>query len=251
MYVARLAFAVAMFAAGSILLSGPCPAGQLDDLLKGVQKAAGGTGSGGAGLSDAKIVDGLKQALEVGTSNAVGAVSRLDGYYRNPDIKILLPEKVKKVEGVLRGVGYGDQIDAFEQSMNRAAEKAAPEAKAFFVDAIRQMSFDDARKILNGGDNSATLFFQEKTRGKLFEKFKPIVHDSMAAVGVTKYYQDLADKVRGIPFAGDMSLDLDKYVTDKSLDGLFRMVAAEEAKIRKDPAARVTDLLKEVFGGKK
>lgn len=215
------------------------------DLLKNIQSAGGGESSG---LSNSTIVDGLKQALEVGTGNAVSSVSKVNGYYTNPDIKILLPQKVRKVESILRGVGYGETIDEFEESMNRAAEKAAPLAKEYFVDAIKQMTFDDARKILNGGDNAATLYFEEKMRGKLFTAFEPIVHDKMSEVGVTRYYQDLESKVSNIPFAGDLNFDLDKYVTNKSLDGLFTMVAEEEAKIRKDPAARVTDLLKKVFG---
>jgi hypothetical protein len=217
----------------------------LSDFLKSIQKTTGGESSG---LSNSTIVDGLKEALEVGTGNAVSSVSKLNGYYKNPDIKILLPENVRKVESLLRGVGYGETIDEFEESMNRAAEKAAPQAKEYFVDAIKQMSFDDARKILNGGDNAATLYFEEKTRANLFTAFEPIVHDKMSEVGVTRYYQDLESKVSNIPFAGDLNFDLDKYVTNKSLDGLFTMVAAEEARIRKDPAARVTDLLKKVFG---
>ena len=217
----------------------------LNDYLQSIQKATGGESSG---LSNSTIVDGLKQALQVGTGDAVSTVSKVNGYYKNPDIKILLPQNVRKVESLLRGVGYGDTIDAFEESMNRAAEKAAPQAKEYFVDAIKEMTFDDARKILNGGDNAATLYFEEKTRGKLFTAFEPIVHDKMAEVGVTRYYQDLNSRVKNIPFAGDLNFDLDKYVTNKSLDGLFTMVAQEEAKIRKDPAARVTDLLKKVFG---
>ena len=217
----------------------------LSDYLKSIQKATGGES---AGLSNSTIVDGLKQALDVSTGNAVSTVSKVNGYYKNPDIKILLPENVRKVESLLRGVGYGDTIDAFEESMNRAAEKAAPQAKEYFVDAIKEMTFDDARKILNGGDNSATLYFEEKTRSKLFTAFEPIVHEKMSEVGVTRYYQDLNSSVKNIPFAGDLNLDLDKYVTNKSLDGLFTMVAEEEAKIRKDPTARVTDLLKKVFG---
>lgn len=238
---------ISVLMAPVFLLCAESAAGQLDDFLKKAQKIVGTT-SGSEGLSDTKIIDGLKEALEVGTGNAVETVSKLDGYYKNPDIKILLPENVKKVESILRGVGYGDKIDVFEESMNRAAEKAAPEAKAQFLGAIKQITFEDARKILNGGDNAATLYFEDKTRRKLSETFKPIVHDSMSQVGVTKYYQDLGVKVKSIPFAGDLSLDLDQYVTGKSLDGLFYKVAQEEAKIRKDPAARVTDLLQEVFG---
>jgi hypothetical protein len=217
------------------------------DILKSVKEAAGV----GGGLSQSKIVEGLKEALEIGTGNAVGLVSKLNGYYKNSNIKIPLPGAVQKVEKILRGVGYGSQVDAFELSMNQAAEKAAPEAKALFVDTIKQMSFDDARKILDGKDNAATLYFKDKTWDRLYEKFEPIVNSTMSQVGVTSYYQELDKKVRSIPFADSMSFDLDKYVTDGALDGLFYMVEQEERKIRQDPAARVTDLLKDVFGGKR
>ena len=133
--------------------------------------------------------------------------------------------------------------------MNRAAESAAPEAKSLFWDSIKQMTFSDAKKILDGRENEATLYFKDKTWDRLQGIFKPIVHNAMAGVGVTKSYQDLETKVRSIPFADRISsFDLDQYVTDKALDGLFLMLADEEAKIRKDPAARVTDLLKKVFG---
>jgi hypothetical protein len=215
----------------------------LQDMLEDAKKAVGLGGE----LSEAKIIEGLKEALEIGTSNAVKLVSKVDGYYGNPQIKIPLPDSVKKVEKALRAVGYGSKVDAFELSMNRAAEKAAPEAKALFVDSVKQMSFEDARKILDGRDNEATLYFEDKTRGKLTEIFKPIVHASMSQVGVTRQYQALDAKVRTIPFTESLSFDLDQYVTDGALDGLFLMLAEEERKIRQDPAARVTDLLKEVF----
>jgi len=214
------------------------------EFFKGVKEAVGLGGE----ISESKIIEGLKEALEIGTDNAVKLVSKADGYYKNPEIKIPLPGAVKKVEQVLRTVGYGDKVDAFEMSMNRAAEKAAPEAKALFWDTIKKMSFSDARKILDGRENEATLYLEEKTRDRLGEKFSPIVHKTMSTVGVTRYYQELDAKVRSIPFAGSLSFDLDKYVTDKGLDGLFLMLAEEERKIREDPAARVTDLLKEVFG---
>ena len=214
------------------------------DILEGVKKAVGLGGE----LSESKIIEGLKEALEIGTDNAVKLVSKTDGYYKNSKIKIPLPGAVKKVEKVLRAVGYGEKVDAFEMSMNRAAEKAAPEAKALFWDTIKKMSFTDARKILEGRENEATLYFEEKTRDRLTETFTPIVHGAMSTVGVTRYYQELDAKLRSVPFADRMSFDLDKYVTDKGLDGLFLMLAEEERKIREDPAARVTDLLKEVFG---
>ena len=217
------------------------------DILKGVKKAVG---LGGGGLSEDKIVQGLKEALQIGTGNAVKIVSRADGYYKNPKIKIPLPGAVKKVEKVLRGVGYGAHVDAFELSMNRAAEQAAPEAKAIFWDTIKKMSFADARKILEGKEDEATTYFKEKTQDRLGETFKPIIHKAMSKVGVTSYYQNLEDKVRSLPFAGSLNLDLEQYVNGRALDGLFLMLAEEERKIRQDPAARVTDLLKEVFGKK-
>ncbi len=152
------------------------------------------------------------------------------------------------MEKLLRTAGYGPQVDAFDLSMNRAAEQAATEAKPIFWDAIKQMTFDDARRILDGKDNEATLYFRDKTENRLKEIFKPIVHKTMSRVGVTRRYQELDGAVRSIPFAGNLSFDLDQYVTDGALDGLFLMLAEEERKIRQDPAARVTDLLKEVFG---
>ena len=175
-------------------------------------------------------------------------VSKVNGYYKNPKIKIPLPKAVRKVEKVLRAVGYGPQVDAFELSMNRAAEKAAPKAKAMFWDAIKQMTFSDARKILKGRDNEATLYFKDRTSHKLSQLFKPIVHKAMSTVGVTRKYQELDAKVRSMPLGKDVSFDLDEYVTNGALEGLFYMLAKEERKIRKDPAARVTKLLKEVFG---
>jgi hypothetical protein len=200
------------------------------------------------GLTESEIIKGLKEALEIGTSNATGIVSKLDGYYKNPNIKIPLPEDVQKVEKILRATGFGQKVDDFELSMNRAAERAAPEAKSIFWDAIKQMKFEDARKILNGRDNEATLYFKDKTSHRLQEIFKPITHQAMSEVGVTRSYQAIDDKVKTIPFADRLSFDLDQYVTDKALDGLFFMLAAEEKKIRENPAARVTDLLKKVFG---
>lgn len=219
---------------------------QWGDVLKDAQKTLGGRG----GPSDSKIVDGLKEALQIGTGNAVQAGSKVGGYYNNPKIKIPLPGSVQKVEKLVRAAGYGTQMDAFVLSMNQAAEKAAPEAKGIFWDSIKQMSVTDARKILDGPENGATLYFKDKTYGRLSEIFKPIVHTSMSQVGVTEKYQELDGKMAGIPLVGSKRFDLDQYVNDKALDGLFLLLAEEEKKIRQDPAARVTDLLKEVFGKK-
>jgi hypothetical protein len=218
----------------------------VQDFFKKAMEAVGGDKS----LTNDEIVKGLKEALQVGTGNAVSTVSKTDGYLKNPQIKIPLPENVQKVEKLLRATGFGGQVDEFELSMNRAAERAAPEAKNIFWDAIKQMTFTDARKILDGQDNAATLYFKDKTSGRLQEIFKPITHQAMSEVGTTRYYQSIDDKIKTIPFADQMSFDLDQYVTDKALGGLFFMLAEEEKKIRRDPAARVSDLLKKVFGSK-
>jgi hypothetical protein len=217
-------------------------AGLLDGIIKGVG------GASNAGTDDSTIAAGLKEALSTGTENAVNTVSQADGYFGNQMIKILMPEKIRMVADVLSKVGYQKEVDDFVLSMNRAAEKAAPKAAAFFGDAIREMTFDDARKILNGGDTSATEFFKTKTHDKLYDAFKPIISSSMDDVGATRSYKDMMSKYETVPFMNKTSMDLDHYVTNKSLDGLFYMVGQEEKKIRTDPAARATDLLKTVFG---
>jgi len=217
---------------------------QVDNLLKGVKLPAK------QGSSDqTTIASGLKEALTVGTGNAVTSVSKTDGYFGNKMIKILMPEKIQTAANALGKLGYEKQVDDFVLSMNRAAEKAAPKAKEIFVDAIKQMTIDDAKKILNGGNTAATDYFKSKTSKKIFETFKPIVSSSMNEVGVTKAYNDMMGKyTSSVPFSKKESLDLNTYVTNKASDGLFYMVGQEEKKIRTDPAARVTDLLKNVFG---
>ena len=204
----------------------------------------------GSGLGNDEIARGLKEALTIGSGNAVDNVSAVGGYLSNPEIKIPLPESVRKFEKALRMVGYGHKLDAFEISMNRAAEAAAPEAKELFWDAVKQMQFEDAKNILNGRDNEATLYFKDKTYGRLQEIFKPIISDSMGQVGVTRQFQDINNRLAQLPLTDRLVFDLDQYVTDKGLDGLFRMLAIEEKKIRQDPAARVTDLLKKVFSNR-
>jgi hypothetical protein len=225
-----------------ILLSALPASAQLDKMLKTLE------GGEKSGLSDAKIGSGLKEALKVGTENAVNLTGKIDGYFLNQAIKILMPEKLKFFEKGLRAVGYGPQVDDFVLSMNRAAEKAAPAAKQIFWDAVGEMTFDDARKILSGSDTAATEYFKDKTTDRLTATFKPIVDKSMNEVGVTRQYNELVARYESIPFVKKESFDLDQYVVTKALGGLFYMVGEEEKKIRKNPAARTTDLLKEVFG---
>jgi len=225
-------------------------AGWMDDIgsLIGGGKVPGVPG---AGMDDAKVVSGLKEALSVGTANTVAVTSRVDGYFANQAIRILMPEKVRKVADVLGKVGYQKEVDDFVLSMNRAAEKAAPRAKTYFVDAIREMTFEDARKILGGGETAATDYFRGKTQKKLYDDFRPAVSASMDEVGVTRSYKKMVGRYAALPMVGRAeSVDLDHHVTTKALDGLFLVLGQEEKRIRTDPAARVTDLLRDVFGSK-
>ena len=203
--------------------------------------------SGSEGLDNADIIAGLKEALEIGTAQAVQLAGQEGGYFDHPEIKIPLPEAMAQTEALVRTAGMGDQLDAFVLSMNRAAEQAAPEAQSIFWEAIKEMEFDDAQRILNGRDNEATLYFQDKTTDELTAVFKPLVHQAMESVGVTRQYQSLEATASAIPFLSDWVVDLDDYVTGQALEGLFFLVAEEEARIRQDPAARVTELLQKVF----
>jgi hypothetical protein len=202
----------------------------------------------GAGLDEGTIASGLKDALSVGTKNAVGFLSSLNGYFGNQAVKILLPENIRKATELAGKMGFQKQVDDFILSMNRAAEKAAPKAVSYFSDAIKGMSVQDARKILSGGDTAATEYFKSKTSSKLYDEFKPSISQSMNQVGVTHAYNAMMGKVPSTPFTKPESVDLDHYVTTKALDGLFYMVGQEEKKIRMNPAAQTTELLKKVFG---
>jgi hypothetical protein len=224
-----------------ILLTALPASAQFDRIFKGL-----GIGEK-SGLSDAKIGSGLKEALKIGTENAVGLTGKTDGYFLNQAIKILMPEKLRTLEKGLRAVGYGPQVDEFVLSMNRAAERAAPAAKQIFWDAIGEMTFEDVRKIWSGNETAATDYFKEKTTDKLTAAFRPVVDKAMNEVGVTRQYKELVGKYESIPFVKKETFDIDGYVVSKALDGLFHMVGEEERKIRTNPQARVTDLLKEVF----
>lgn len=233
-----------------LLLLSPCQAGFFDDLSRTLLPPAQ---QGGSTLDNTTMVKGLKEALATGTERAVNTVSRPDGYFGNQLIKILLPERLQQAANLLGKLGYQQQVDELVLSMNRAAEKAAPQAASFFGDAIRQMTLEDAKALLQGGDTAATTFFEEKTRSRLFEAFKPSVTASMDTVGTARAYKEMIGTYEALPLAalaGKPALDLDSYVTNQALDGLFAMVAAEEKKIRTNPAARTTDLLRTVFGSK-
>lgn len=203
-----------------------------------------------AKLSTADISLGLKDALKVGVKNAVFDLGRDGGYLQNPQVKIPLPKNLQKIEKTLRFAGQGKKVDEFVEAMNRAAEKAVPVAIDIFTDAILQMTFNDARQILfSGQDDAATQFFRRTSGENLRIKFRPIVEDFTAKVGVTQKYKQMIGKNNLFgAIVGKDAQDLDGYVTEKALDGLFLMVANEERKIRRDPLGRTTSILRKVFG---
>jgi hypothetical protein len=215
-------------------------AGFFDDLLDHV--------AGSKEPDEDTLAAGLREALEIGTRNAVNSVSREDGYFGNLSIRIPVPEELNKTEKLLRKVGMGDRVDEFILGMNRAAEAAAPQALDIFVKAVAGMTVVDAYGIVKGGQTAGTEYFREKTADDLTELFRPVIRDSMARVGAVKSYRRMMAKYNSLPLVKKVDVDLEGYVTEKSLDGLFFTVGEEEKKIRQDPAARVTELLRKVFG---
>jgi Protein of unknown function (DUF4197) len=201
-------------------------------------------------LTTAEVGDGLKEALIKGISNGSDLVSQLDGYFKNPEIKIPFPPEVKKVEDRLRQLGMGNEVDRFVMTLNRGAEDAAKEAKPIFINAIRQMTIEDAWSILKGQPNAATDYLKRTTSAQLREKFKPVVQNSLTKVNATKYYGEVVTRYNQIPLVEKVNPDLVGYATDKAIDGLFLMIAKEEKAIRENPLERTTELLKKVFGYK-
>lgn len=195
-----------------------------------------------------KIAAGLKEALRVGTDNSVQLTGRLDGFYKNPQIKIPLPVQFQKIEKFLRRFGLEEQVDEFILSLNRAAEQAAPAARDIFWNAIKEMTFDDAIAIFKGSDMAATDYFKAKTSEELIKAFTPVVSRATEEAEVTKIYKELTHEIQKIKLLNLETVDIDEYVVTKTLDGLFYVLGEEEKKIRKDPEARVTELLKDVFG---
>jgi hypothetical protein len=201
--------------------------------------------------STKEVASGLKEALTKGVSKGSDEVSKEDGFFKNPEIKIPFPPEVKQVESTLRNIGMDEQVDKFVLSLNRAAEDAAKEAKPIFVSAIKQMTIEDAWSILKGEDDAATTYLNKTTSAQLKEKFKPIIKASLDKVNATKYYKELITAYNKVPLVKKVNPDLDTYATNKATDGLFVMIAKEEKNIRKNPGARTTDLLKKVFGNQK
>jgi Protein of unknown function (DUF4197) len=221
------------------------------DVLSSVKKAVSGNSNAGAGLSSDEIVGGLKEALTQGAQKSVSKLSAADGFFKDAVVKVLMPPEAQKVEKTLRSVGMGNLVDNAILSMNRAAEDASKSAAPIFVDAVKNMSINDALGILRGTDTAATSYLRKTTSPQLTTAFRPVIDASLQKTDATKYWKTVIDTYNGLPTTfKKVNSDLPAYVTQKALSGIFYYVAQEEAKIRKDPAAQATDLLKKVFGGK-
>lgn len=239
-------------AALTFIISQPIQADWFDVAKDVVDKAAenGGSEIAQSALSNSDVVSGLKEALANGVKSAINSLGTSGGFSNNSAVKIAIPDSLTAIATTARTLGQGQYVDSLESTMNQAAEKAVPEAADILSDAIRQMSVTDAMGILNGPDDAATQYFRKVSEASLIERFKPIVGQATDNSGVTASYKNLTSQASPL-LGGAMdssALDIDQYVTNKSLDGLFKYIAEEEKSIRSNPAARSTDLLKKVFG---
>ena len=215
------------------------------ETAKTIMDSVGTTGNGS--LTTAEVVNGLKTALELGTDSATSKLSSLNGFYADAMVKILMPPEAENVENTLRKVGLGSLVDKAVLSMNRAAEDASGSVGNIFINAIKQMTIQDAFGILRGGNTAATNYLKEKTTAQLTAAFKPIISKSLDKTNATKYWSDVFSSYNRFSNK-PVNTDLTAYVTQKALDGLFYKIGLEEQQIRQDPAARVKDILKKVFG---
>ncbi|QRQ99993.1 DUF4197 domain-containing protein [Dyadobacter sandarakinus] len=199
------------------------------------------------GLSENEVVKGLKEALNVGATKGATEASRVDGFFKNELIKIAVPPEAQKVAETLRKMGLGEQVDKFTLSLNRAAEDAAKKSRPIFVKAITSMTVPDALGILKGSDDAATQYLRKSTNDELFKTFSPVVDSTLKLNKATEYYADIVKTYNQLPFVKKVDPDLKSYATQKTIDGLYVLIAQEEKKIREDPVARVTDTLKKVF----
>ncbi|UAY51017.1 DUF4197 domain-containing protein [Ferruginibacter albus] len=232
----------------SVIANSNVHAQGIGGLLNQVQKAIPSTNKAKPGLSNDDIISGLKEALKVGADSSVAKVSKVDGFFKDAAIKILLPPEAQKVESTLRSMGMGSMVDKAILSMNRAAEDAAGGVGDIFLNSITHMTITDGLQILQGNDTAATSYLRKSTTSQLTQKFRPVIDSSLKKFDATKYWNEVFTTYNKIPFVQKVNPDLVGYVTDKSLNGLFYNIGLQEQKIRKDPAAQVTDILKKVFG---
>ena len=203
--------------------------------------------SGLPGIDNQMIGSGLKQALDFGIDKQVTKLTSTDGFYKNELVKILLPEELQKVDKTLRAIGLGSLADEGIKALNRAAEDAVSEATPIFVDAVKQITFNDVRTILLGTDNAATQYLEGKTNAALYNKFNPVIKNSFAKVGADQIWTNLIAKYNDLPLTNNVNPDLTDYVTQQALQGVYTMIAVEEKEIRTKTQSRTTDLLKRVF----
>ncbi|MFC6997555.1 DUF4197 domain-containing protein [Rufibacter roseus] len=236
------AFVLAVLA--FIGLSG-CTASQIQQTMDGIN----GTVGANRPLTQTEVASGLREALAQGINRGATQASQTNGFYQNSLIRIPFPPDVQRVENTLRNVGLGDQVDKFILTLNRGAEDAAKSSVPIFMNAIRQLTFNDVWNILRGEKDAATQFLRRTTTDQLTQAFRPIMSQSLDKVNATKYYADLVNQYNRIPLVQKVNPDLEAYATQKAIDGLFLLVAQEEANIRENPIARTTELLRRVFGG--
>ncbi len=217
------------------------------DIAQDVANEVLGSGSSTPSLTNGDIVKGLKEALAQGTSKGVNVLSAKDGFFKNAAVKVLFPPEAKKVEKTLRDLGMGSLVDVAVEKINRAAEDASHSAKDIFVKAITNMTITDAMNILTGKENACTEYLKKATSKELFTAFNPVISKSLNQVGASNAWSSVMTNYNKIPFIEKINPDLNTYVTNKTMDGVFLMIEKEEKLIRKDPVKRVTDILKKVF----
>ncbi len=226
-----------------------CTTQQLQESANAAKDAINsGTKPASNPLTNDEVISGLRDALTVGTNNSSAFASKIDGFYKNPTLFIPFPPEAQKVKDWATKLGMNDQLDKFVMTLNRSAEEAAKDAAPVFVNAIKGMSIGDGFAILKGSDNAATQYLRDKTTAELRQKFTPVVQNAINKVELTKYWSPIINNYNKVPFVEKQNPDLTAYVTDRAMEGLFKLIADEELKIRKDPVARVTDILKRVFG---
>lgn len=245
---------IAFLTTAAAITIGTANAQSWKDLFNKAKTTVGNSGTvnnSGSSYTNSEAVSALKQALEIGTQNASGRLATVNGYFGNQLIKIIMPPEARRVESALRAAGMGAQVDKAILSMNRAAEDAAAQAVPIFVDAIKTMSIQDGISIVKGGQGSATEYLKSRTTQSLTNSFRPVIDNSLRKVDATKYWANIFTLYNRLPTTTTkVNTDLTGYVTERALNGLFVTIADEENKIRTNPASRVTDLLRKVFGGK-
>ncbi len=227
----------------SLLLASACSEKDLRQALEVIEASAQEVP-----LTRPEVVQGLKDALAKGVSRGAAVASAKNGYLNNPKLKIPFPEEISQVENALRKIGLGGEVDRFVRQLNRSAEKAAVKAKPIFIKAITSMTIRDAFEILNGAPDAATQYLLRTTGGDLSDAFRPVVAEMLEETSTTRYYGDIVNRYNRIPLVKKVDPDLGTYATNKAIEGLFLLIAEEEANIRANPRARTTQILRRVFG---